>query len=296
MKNWVTKLKIASHKDRNVKKIIVGAMALMLGACSAFQSTQSKQEHEKAFTRMYCAAAHQEIGVQALKSFKHDNDIYSEESMENYFLLSGMEVQHAVIHYHKATLRKPFDIFQYNDSQNELGKNFTLEDLAEEMGYKDAVIQARNEVRSKYNSLAKNGNPFIFDDIDAYIGDKCDDAIADDDEELSSTLKNSPEANITVAMTGQCVGFYNAMSTIAAESKNDKVAINMAHHAGLMQAFMYAYISDNNAELAYDRMSVAEDKVYDGKMNDADVSKQIEDCAGVYRTANQYVVETIVNK
>ena len=279
-----------------MKKIIVCGIVALLSACSAFQTTQTKQEHEKAFTRMYCAAAHQEIGVQALKSFKHDNDTYSEESMENYFLLSGMEVQHSVIHYHKATLRKPFDIFQYNDSQNELGKNYTLEDLADEMGYKDAVIQARNEVRSKYHSLAKNSNPFIFDDIDAYIGEKCDDALAEDDEELSTTLKNSPEANITVAMAGQCVGFYNAMSTIAAEYKNDKVAINMAHHAGLMQAFMYAYISDNNAELAYDRMSIAEDKVYDGKMNDADVSKQIEDCSGVYRTANQYVVETIVNK
>lgn len=279
-----------------MKKIIVCGVAMLLSACSAFQSNTVKKEHEKAFTRMYCAAVHQEIGDLALQSFKSDNDMYSEDSMTTYYQLSGIEVQHAVMHYHKATLAKPFDIFEYNDSQNKLGKNYSLEDLANEMGYKDAVVQARNEVRTKYNQFYKNGNPFIFDDLDDAFGDQCDDALAEDDEVFAAQLGGQAEANITVEMAGQCVGFYSAISTLAAEQHNDNVARNTAHHAGLMQALMYAYMNEQNSELAYDKMTVQEDQVFNKQMSEADVSKKIEDCAGVYRTANQYAVETIVNK
>ena len=58
--------------------------------------------------------------------------------------------------------------------------------------------------------------------------------------------------------------------------------------------FLYAYINDENAEDAYDRITTKSDAIYNGMMSNKDLAKEISDCQTVYSVANQYTIANVL--
>ena len=279
-----------------MKKLIVIGLSLLIGACTMFQSEQQVQDKQRMYQFMYCSAVHEQLGDIAAQENKIKPSQFTQEDMLNWYNISGSEAQYAMHMYYKLNLEHPMDIAKYNALYEKTKKIMTLPGLADMMGVGDAITQAHKDVGSV---LAKTGTAGILDEvnydlINSKLDGKCMEAYSDYTNDMSLLMSLSPEATVAARTAGSCLGVTDALSYISVSQGRPALAKAMAFHSGIMSTFLYAYINDENAEDAYDRITTKSDAIYNGMMSNTDLVKEVGDCQTIYSVANQYTVATIL--
>lgn len=279
-----------------MKKLIVIGLALLIGACAMFQSEQQVQDKQRMYQFMYCSAVHEQLGDIAAQENKIKPSQFTQEDMLNWYNISGSEAQYAMHMYYKLNLEHPMDIAKYNALYEKTKKIMTLPGLADMMGVGDAITQAHKDVGSV---LAKTGTAGILDEvnydlINSKLDGKCMEAYSDYTNDMSLLMSLSPEATVAARTAGSCLGVTDALSYISVSQGRPALAKAMAFHSGIMSTFLYAYINDENAEDAYDRITTKSDAIYNGMMSNKDLVKEVGDCQTVYSVANQYTIANVL--
>ena len=279
-----------------MKKLIVIGLSLLIGACTMFQSEQQVQDKQRMYQFMYCSAVHEQLGDIAAQENKIKPSQFTQEDMLNWYNISGSEAQYAMHMYYKLNLEHPMDIAKYNVLYEKTKKIVTLPGLAEMMGVGDAITQAQKDVGSV---LAKTGTAGILDEvnydlINNELDGKCMEAYSDYTNDMSLLMSLSPEATVAAPPAGSCLGVTDALSYISVSQDRPALAKVMAFHSGIMSTFLYAYINDENAEDAYDRIATKSDAIYNGAMSNKDLAKEISDCQTIYSVANQYTIANVL--
>ena len=279
-----------------MKKLIVIGLSLLIGACTMFQSEQQVQDKQRMYQFMYCSAVHEQLGDIAAQENKIKPSQFTQEDMLNWYNISGSEAQYAMHMYYKLNLEHPMDIAKYNALYEKTKKIMTLPGLADMMGVGDAITQAHKDVGSV---LAKTGTAGILDEvnydlINSKLDGKCMEAYSDYTNDMSLLMSLSPEATVAARTAGSCLGVTDALSYISVSQGRPALAKVMAFHSGIMSTFLYAYINDENAEDAYDRITTKSDAIYNGMMSNKDLAKEISDCPTIYSVANQYTIANVL--
>ena len=279
-----------------MKKLIVIGLSLLIGACTMFQSEQQVQDKQRMYQFMYCSSVHDQLGDIAARENKIKPSQFTQEDMLNWYNLSGSEAQYAMHMYYKLNLEGPIDIAKYNALYEKTEKVMTLPGLADMMGVSDAITQAQKDVGSV---LAKTGTAGILDEvnydlINKELDGKCMDAYSDYTNDMSLLMSLSPEATVAARTAGSCLGVTDALSYISVSQDRPALAKVMAFHSGIMSTFLYAYINEENAEDAYDRIATKSDAIYNGAMSNKDLAKEISDCQTIYSVANQYTIANVL--
>lgn len=279
-----------------MKKLIVIGLSLLIGACTMFQSEQQVQDKQRMYQFMYCSAVHEQLGDIAAQENKIKPSQFTQEDMLNWYNISGSEAQYAMHMYYKLNLEHPMDIAKYNALYEKTKKIMTLPGLADMMGVGDAITQAHKDVGSV---LAKTGTAGILDEvnydlINSKLDGKCMEAYSDYTNDMSLLMSLSPEATVAARTAGSCLGVTDALSYISVSQGRPALAKAMAFHSGIMSTFLYAYINDENAEDAYDRITTKSDAIYNGMMSNKDLVKEVGDCQTVYSVANQYTIANVL--
>lgn len=279
-----------------MKKLIVIGLSLLIGACTMFQSEQQVQDKQRMYQFMYCSAVHEQLGDIAAQENKIKPSQFTQEDMLNWYNISGSEAQYAMHMYYKLNLEHPMDIAKYNALYEKTKKIMTLPGLADMMGVGDAITQAHKDVGSV---LAKTGTAGILDEvnydlINSKLDGKCMEAYSDYTNDMSLLMSLSPEATVAARTAGSCLGVTDALSYISVSQGRPALAKAMAFHSGIMSTFLYAYINDENAEDAYDRITTKSDAIYNGMMSNKDLVKDVGDCQTVYSVANQYTIANVL--
>lgn len=279
-----------------MKKLIVIGLSLLIGACTMFQSEQQVQDKQRMYQFMYCSAVHEQLGDIAAQENKIKPSQFTQEDMLNWYNISGSEAQYAMHMYYKLNLEHPMDIAKYNALYEKTKKIMTLPGLADMMGVGDAITQAHKDVGSV---LAKTGTAGILDEvnydlINSKLDGKCMEAYSDYTNDMSLLMSLSPEATVAARTAGSCLGVTDALSYISVSQGRPALAKVMAFHSGIMSTFLYAYINDENAEDAYDRITTKSDAIYNGMMSNKDLVKEVGDCQTVYSVANQYTIANVL--
>lgn len=279
-----------------MKKLIVIGLSLLIGACTMFQSEQQVQDKQRMYQFMYCSAVHEQLGDIAAQENKIKPSQFTQEDMLNWYNISGSEAQYAMHMYYKLNLEHPMDIAKYNALYEKTKKIMTLPGLADMMGVGDAITQAHKDVGSV---LAKTGTAGILDEvnydlINSKLDGKCMEAYSDYTNDMSLLMSLSPEATVAARTAGSCLGVTDALSYISVSQGRPALAKAMAFHSGIMSTFLYAYINDENAEDAHDRITTKSDAIYNGMMSNKDLVKEVGDCQTVYSVANQYTIANVL--
>lgn len=279
-----------------MKKLIVIGLALLIGACAMFQSEQQVQNQQRMYQFMYCSAVHEQLGDIAAQENKIKPSQFTQEDMLNWYNISGSEAQYAMHMYYKLNLEHPMDIAKYNALYEKTKKIMTLPGLADMMGVGDAITQAHKDVGSV---LAKTGTAGILDEvnydlINSKLDGKCMEAYSDYTNDMSLLMSLSPEATVAARTAGSCLGVTDALSYISVSQGRPALAKVMAFHSGIMSTFLYAYVNEENAEDAYDRIATKSDAIYNGAMSNKDLAKEISDCQTIYSVANQYTIANVL--
>ena len=279
-----------------MKKLIVIGLSLLIGACTMFQSEQQVQDKQRMYQFMYCSAVHEQLGDIAAQENKIKPSQFTQEDMLNWYNISGSEAQYAMHMYYKLNLEHPMDIAKYNVLYEKTKKIMTLPGLADMMGVGDAITQAHKDVGSV---LAKTGTAGILDEvnydlINSKLDGKCMEAYSDYTNDMSLLMSLSPEATVAARTAGSCLGVTDALSYISVSQGRPALAKAMAFHSGIMSTFLYAYVNEENAEDAYDRIATKSDAIYNGKMSNKDLVKEVGDCQTVHSVANQYTIANVL--
>ncbi len=279
-----------------MKKLIVIGLSLLIGACTMFQSEQQVQNQQRMYQFMYCSSVHDQLGDIAAQENKIKPSQFTQEDMLNWYNISGSEAQYAMHMYYKLNLEHPMDIAKYNVLYEKTKKIVTLPGLAEMMGVGDAITQAQKDVGSV---LAKTGTAGILDEvnydlINNELDGKCMEAYSDYTNDMSLLMSLSPEATVAARTAGSCLGVTDALSYISVSQDRPALAKVMAFHSGIMSTFLYAYVNEENAEDAYDRIATKSDAIYNGAMSNKDLAKEISDCQTIYSVANQYTIANVL--